>query len=97
MVSLIAAKPYFFCLDTKETKNQVSRNASLPHWAIALQNQAKPGLEKFAAIMCALAQCAAKISYALPLHTRSPSFCLISSEAVLLTGKEKSSPCHCER
>ncbi|WP_091377204.1 hypothetical protein [Mucilaginibacter mallensis] len=25
MVSLIAAKAYFFCLDTKETKNQVSR------------------------------------------------------------------------
>jgi hypothetical protein len=37
MVSLIAAKAYFFCLDTKETKNQVSRNASLPHKAIALQ------------------------------------------------------------
>jgi hypothetical protein len=37
MVSLIAAKAYFFCLDTKETKNQVSRNASLPHKAIPLQ------------------------------------------------------------
>jgi len=37
LVSLIAAKAYFFCLDTKETKNQVSRNASLPHMANALQ------------------------------------------------------------
>ncbi|SDT26323.1 hypothetical protein SAMN05216490_2892 [Mucilaginibacter mallensis] len=37
LVSLIAARAYFFCLDTKETKNQVSRNASLPHKAIALQ------------------------------------------------------------
>jgi hypothetical protein len=44
---LIAAKAYFFCLDTKETKNQVSKEASLPHKACAA-NQAKPGLEKFA-------------------------------------------------
>jgi hypothetical protein len=28
---------YYFCLDTKETKNQVIRNASLPHKAIAPQ------------------------------------------------------------
>jgi hypothetical protein len=31
-----------------------------------------------------------KFRYALPLHTRPPSFCLISSEAVLLPGEEAS-------
>jgi len=29
----------------------------------------------------------AKISYALPLRSRPPSFCLISPEAFLMTGK----------
>jgi len=28
LVSLIAAKAYFFCLDTKETKNQDNKDAS---------------------------------------------------------------------
>ena len=51
-------------------------------------NQAKPGLEKFAA-SAHTGPCTAKISYALPLRTRPPSFCLISPEAVLLTGKGK--------
>jgi hypothetical protein len=58
LVSLIAAKAYFFCLDTKETKDQVSKEASLPHRACAA-NQAKPGLEKFAAI-ARTSHCAAK-------------------------------------
>ena len=45
MVSLMAAKAYFFCLDTKETKNQVSRKASLPHLALALQIRQNLGWE----------------------------------------------------
>ncbi|WP_091375472.1 hypothetical protein [Mucilaginibacter mallensis] len=43
MKPLIGAEPYFFCLDTKETKNQVSRNASLPHKAFALQTRQNLG------------------------------------------------------
>jgi len=34
---------FFFFLDKKETKNQVSREASLPHWAFALQNAMRRG------------------------------------------------------
>ena len=38
-----------------------------------------------------------KFRYALPLHTMPPSFCLISSEAVLLTGEPHTlSKRHCE-
>jgi hypothetical protein len=70
MVSLIAAKAYFFCLDTKETKNQVSRNASLPHEGHCAANQAKPGLGTLALLTLShvaitLLQ---KSRYALPLH-----------------------------
>ncbi|MEB0278137.1 MULTISPECIES: hypothetical protein [unclassified Mucilaginibacter] len=38
---LIAAEGYFFCLDTKEAKNQVSKKASLPHKAPAA-NRSEP-------------------------------------------------------
>jgi len=80
----MGAEPYFFCLDTKETKNQASRNASLPHRPLPC----KPG-KTWAGKVCGhiahTASCAAKISYAL-LRARPPSFCLISPEAVLLTG-----------
>jgi hypothetical protein len=44
---LIAAEGYFFCLDTKEAKNQVSRKASLPHRPYA-HNPVKPGLQQVA-------------------------------------------------
>jgi hypothetical protein len=33
----MAAGAFYFLLDQKVTKNQVSRNASLPHGAIVLQ------------------------------------------------------------
>jgi hypothetical protein len=36
-----------------------------------------------------LALASVKSRYALPLRTRPPSFCLLSPEAVLLTGKSK--------
>jgi hypothetical protein len=89
MVSLIAAKAYFFCLDTKETINQVSRNASLPHRAIALQTRQNLGCCLFMLLSLALALASVKSRYALPLRTRPTSFCLISSEAVLLTEERK--------
>ncbi len=50
-------------------------------------NQAKPGLESFCGHIAHTTPCTAKISYALP-RIRPPSFCLISSEAVLLTRKK---------
>jgi hypothetical protein len=37
MKPLIAAEATTFALIQKVAKNQVIRNASLPHWAIALQ------------------------------------------------------------
>ncbi|WP_091369440.1 hypothetical protein [Mucilaginibacter mallensis] len=54
-----------------------------------LQIRQNLGWNLFAAILRTIL-CAAKISYALP-RTRPPSFCLISPEAVLLTGEEKAS------
>jgi hypothetical protein len=38
---LIAADGYFFCLETKEAKIQVSKKASLPHKALAA-NRSEP-------------------------------------------------------
>jgi len=54
-------------------------------------NQAKPGLLYFYAAVATHFGLypSVKICYALPLHTRPPSFCLISPEAVLLTGEKK--------
>jgi hypothetical protein len=34
----MAAEAFYFLLDQKVTKNQVSKEASLPHRAFALQN-----------------------------------------------------------
>jgi hypothetical protein len=60
VVSLIAAKGYFFCLDTKETKSQVSRNASLPHRPLPC-NSGKTWAGNFCAIVCAQGPCTAKV------------------------------------
>jgi len=88
LVSLIAAKAYFFCLDTKETKNQVTKNASLPHKA-SLQIRQNLGWNLFAAILRARADALQK--FPMPCHyMRPPLFYLISPEAVLLTGNEVS-------
>jgi hypothetical protein len=35
----MTAEAFYFFLDEKVTKNQVSQNASLPHVAFALQNR----------------------------------------------------------
>jgi hypothetical protein len=54
-------------------------------------NQAKPGLGNFCPAYASLIAIALlqKSRYALPLRSRPPSFYLISSEAVLLTGEEE--------
>jgi YHS domain-containing protein len=41
-VSLIAARGYFFCLETKEAKFKSPPYASLPHKAFTLQSEAAP-------------------------------------------------------
>jgi hypothetical protein len=79
---LIAAEGYFFCLDTKEAKDQVIRKASLRSWPYA-HNPAKPGLETYCG-QAAQGRHTANISYALQPHN-PPLFCSISAEAVLLT------------
>jgi hypothetical protein len=47
IVSLIATMLFYFLLDQKVTKNQVSRKASLPHVAFALQIRQNHGLQSF--------------------------------------------------
>jgi len=47
MVSLMAAKAYFFCLDTKETKSQVRRLGFFAAQGHCPANRAKPGLLYF--------------------------------------------------
>jgi len=68
----------------------------LPHRALAAK-QAKPGLEKFAAILRALPYALQK--FPMPCHhTMPPLFCLLSPEAVLLTeeGKQTLPSSHCD-
>jgi len=90
MQPLIAAEATTFVLTQKVAKSQVSRNASLPHRPLPCKSG-----KTWAAIFLPCCRYApgfcpsVKICYALPLHTRPPSFCLISPEAVLLTGKGK--------
>jgi hypothetical protein len=81
----MGAEPYFFCLDTKETKNQDSRNASLPHKAFTLQISQNLGCNLLPLASPLLTHASVKICYALPLRTGPPSFCLISPETLLLT------------
>jgi len=69
----------------KEPKNQVSRNASLPHKAFALQIRQNHGLQNLALLRSRIARASASIAMPFPAH--SPAlFCLISAEAILLTG-----------
>jgi hypothetical protein len=86
---LIAAEATTFVLIQKVAKNQVSRNASLPHRAIALQIRQNLGCCLFTPLRSLIVQASVKSRYALPLRTRPPLFCLISSEAVLLTKEER--------
>jgi len=70
----------------KRTKIHVIRNASLPHMASALQIRQNLGCNILPRFACSSPPLHAKHYYALP-RTRPPSFCLISPEAYLLTGK----------
>jgi hypothetical protein len=95
---LIAAEATTFVLIQKVAKNQVIRNASLPHKAITRQIKQNLGCCLFTLLRSLLPLASVKSRYALPLRTSPPLFCPISSEAVLLTGKRNTSPpCHCER
>jgi hypothetical protein len=97
MKPLIAAEATTFVLIQKVAKNQVIRNASLPHGLLPCKSGktwAAAFLRRYRSLM---PLASVKSRYALPLRTRPPSFCLISSEAVLLTGKRKKTPpCHCD-
>ncbi|MGZ3814355.1 MAG: hypothetical protein ACXVB0_06785 [Mucilaginibacter sp.] len=79
----------YFLLDQKVTKTQVSRNASLPHWAFSLQISQNHGLENSAPLSLARGCASAEFCNALPCAPRPASFWLISAEAVLLTGRRK--------
>jgi hypothetical protein len=84
----LAPKALFFCLDTKETKNQVSREASLPNGPLPCKT-GKPWLEPIAA-KSLIGHCAANSP--MPWQRASPaSFYPFLAEAYLLTGKEKNS------
>ena len=64
---LIAAEGYYFFLDKKVAKNQVSSKASLPHLALCCKMD-RTALEYFT--LCFAARCShfCKISYALQPH-----------------------------
>jgi len=51
---------FYFLLDQKVTKNQVSRNASLPHRAFSLQIRQNLGPHDFAPLFAPAAHASAK-------------------------------------
>ncbi|MEB0249154.1 hypothetical protein QN344_03350 [Mucilaginibacter sp. 5B2] len=63
---LIAAEGYFFCLETKEAKIQVSKKASLPHKPHAA-NRSEPRAGNLLP-QCAQATASAKVPYAHTTH-----------------------------
>jgi hypothetical protein len=69
-----AQEGFAVLLDQKVTKIQVSKKASLPHKAFALQNGQNHGLESFAPLAFALFPRFSKISYA--PATRKPTIVL---------------------
>jgi hypothetical protein len=84
---LIAAGGLVTFVATKVTKKAFSRKASLPHKAFALQISQNHGLHLSAPLHSLRPMLQRK--FAMPLsRSRPPSFCLISSEAVLLSGKK---------
>jgi hypothetical protein len=76
-----AQEGYAVCLDTKETKNQVSRNASLPHGPFTHKAEKAAGWNLFAGLPYLFATFYAKISYALPI-TQAGSFPRFSPKLV---------------
>jgi hypothetical protein len=71
---------------TKVTKKAFSRNASLPHLAFALQIRQNHGLQNVAPLR-SLYPTLQQLLLCPFRRTGPPLFCLISSEAVLLTVK----------
>ncbi|WP_419699830.1 hypothetical protein [Mucilaginibacter sp. NFX135] len=72
---------------TKVTKKAVSREASLPHVAFALQTGQNHGLQLFALLRTAQFPASAKLAMPLQPH-KPPLFCPLSPEAYLLTGRK---------
>ena len=94
---LIAAGAYFFFLDKKETKNQVSRNASLRTGPFTHKSGKTTGWNLFAGRPCPFYTLYAKISYA-PCRRFGPpvfsAFCRsLSADMKNLIGNHK----HCEK
>jgi hypothetical protein len=84
---LAAGGPVTF-VATKVTKKAVSREASLPHMAFALQTRQNHGLLLFCPTSFARFPTLQQ-KLAMPLQPHEPpSFYPISPEAVLLTGKK---------
>jgi hypothetical protein len=88
-------RAYYFLLDQKVTKNQVSRNASLPLpaaqaglMALALQISQNHGLQNVA-LLRSLCPTLQQLLLCPCRSTWPPLFYLILPEAVLLTGEKK--------
>jgi hypothetical protein len=62
----MAAEAFYFLLDQKVKKNQVSIKASLPHTAFALQIRQNLGLQTIALLRSLNAGASANICYAVP-------------------------------
>jgi hypothetical protein len=83
-----AQEGFAVLLDQKVTKNKVQQKGFFTAQGLCPANQAKPGLQNLDPLT--FAQATASASIAIPLQPHClPSFCLISPEAVLLTGKIK--------
>jgi len=82
-VPLIAARLSHFCLG-KSNQNRVSRNASLPHRALAHKSGKTTGRNLFAGLTFCFITMHAKSCYASCQFTGQPFF-RISPEAILLT------------
>jgi hypothetical protein len=81
--------PSFLLIEKKQKIKSAKR--LLYARAFALQSGQNHGLESFAPLHSLIALRFSKISYALP-RTRPPSFCPLSPEAVLPTGRRKDLP-----
>jgi hypothetical protein len=68
IVPLLGAEPHYFLLDQKVTKNQVTRDASLPHKAFALQSRQNQGPGLLPPVV-AQATASGKIPMPLPPHS----------------------------
>jgi hypothetical protein len=62
-----AAEALFFFLDKKEPKNQVSKEASLPHRPLPCKSGKTSGCNLFALLSLSQARASAKSYYALPI------------------------------